>query len=156
VVDFPMFEKGDDGLPTPCHHPFTSPHPDDLPYLESDPFRVRSLAYDMVLNGIEIGGGSIRIHSQELQSRVFRLLGIDEAHAREKFGFLLDALRFGPPPHGGIAFGFDRLIMLMRREPNIREVMAFPKNNRAQAVMEGAPSAVEEAQLKELGLRIRG
>ncbi|MFB3787034.1 MAG: aspartate--tRNA ligase [bacterium] len=156
VVDFPMFEKGDDGLPTPCHHPFTSPHPDDLPYLESDPFRVRSLAYDMVLNGIEIGGGSIRIHSQELQSRVFRLLGIDEVHAQEKFGFLLDALRFGPPPHGGIAFGFDRLIMLMRREPNIREVMAFPKNNRAQAVMEGAPSAVEETQLRELGLRIRG
>ncbi len=155
VVDFPMFEKDENGLPTPCHHPFTSPNPEDLPYLESDPFRVRSLAYDMVLNGVELGGGSIRIHNRETQSRVFKVLGIDEASAQEKFGFLLDALRFGPPPHGGIAFGFDRLIMLMRHEPNIREVMAFPKNNRAQAVMENAPSAVDEAQLRELGLRVR-
>lgn len=155
VVDFPMFEKDDQGNPTPLHHPFTSPYLDDLPMLESEPLKMRSLSYDMVLNGIEIGGGSIRIHRRDVQSRVFQVLGIDEQKAMEKFGFLMDAFRYGAPPHGGIAFGFDRLIMLMLREPNIREVIAFPKNQRAVAVMEGAPSGVEEEQLKELGLRIR-
>jgi aspartyl-tRNA synthetase len=155
VVDFPMFEKDDQGNPTPLHHPFTSPYIDDLDLLETDPLKVRSLSYDMVLNGIEIGGGSIRIHRRDVQGRVFGVLGIDEQKAMEKFGFLMDAFRFGAPPHGGLAFGFDRLIMLMLREPNIREVIAFPKNQRAVAVMECAPSGVEEDQLKELGLRVR-
>ncbi|MGC9326437.1 MAG: aspartate--tRNA ligase, partial [Candidatus Hinthialibacter sp.] len=155
VVDFPMFEKDDMGKPTPLHHPFTSPYTEDLDLLESDPFKIRSLAYDVVLNGIEIGGGSIRIHQRDVQSRIFKALGIDEQNAQEKFGFLLDAFRYGAPPHGGIAFGFDRLIMLMLREPNIREVIAFPKNQRAQAVMENAPSSVDEEQLRELGLRLR-
>ncbi|MBN2328753.1 MAG: aspartate--tRNA ligase [Candidatus Omnitrophica bacterium] len=155
VVDFPMFEKDDEGNPTPLHHPFTSPCTEDLDLLESDPLKIRSLAYDMVLNGIEIGGGSIRIHRRDVQSRVFKTLGIDEQKAQEKFGFLLDAFRYGAPPHGGIAFGFDRLIMLMLREPNIREVIAFPKNQRAQAVLESAPSRVDEEQLRELGLRLR-
>lgn len=155
VVDFPLFDKDDDGNPTPCHHPFTSPHPDDIDFFESDPFRIRARAYDMILNGIELGGGSIRIHRRDVQQRMFNALGIDEEQAQAKFGFLLDALRFGAPPHGGIAFGFDRLIMLMLRLSNIREVMAFPKNQRAQAVMEGAPSSVEEIQLRELGIRLR-
>lgn len=155
VVDFPMFEKDDEGRPTPCHHPFTSPAPEDLHLLESDPLKVKSLSYDMILNGIELGGGSIRIHRRDLQNRVFRAIGIDETHAQDRFGFLLDAFRYGAPPHGGLAFGFDRLVMLMLREPNIREVIAFPKNQRAQAVMEGAPSPVDPEQLKELGLRIR-
>lgn len=155
VVDFPLFEKDDDGNPTPCHHPFTAPRPDDLEHFEGDPFQIRAQAYDMVLNGIELGGGSIRIHRKDVQQRMFNALGIDETLAQEKFGYLLDALRYGAPPHGGIAFGFDRLIMLMMRLNNIREVMAFPKNQRAQAVMEGAPSAVDENQVKELGLRLK-
>jgi aspartyl-tRNA synthetase len=156
VVDWPMFEKDENGNPTPSHHPFTSPHPDDLDKLETDPFAVRSLAYDMVLNGIELGGGSIRIHRRDVQQRMFNVLGIDEQAAQEKFGFLLDAFRFGAPPHGGIAFGFDRLVMLLLRLPNIREVIAYPKNQRAQAVMEGAPSAVDQSQLRDLGIRMRG
>ncbi|MEW6235782.1 MAG: aspartate--tRNA ligase [Candidatus Omnitrophota bacterium] len=156
IVDWPLFEKDDNGNPTPCHHPFTSPRLEDIDKFETDPFAMRALAYDMVLNGIEIGGGSVRIHRRDVQSRMFRTLGIGEELAQQRFGFLLDAFRFGAPPHGGIAFGFDRLIMLMLREPNIREVIVFPKNQRAQAVMEGAPSSVEMEQLKELGIRLRG
>jgi aspartyl-tRNA synthetase len=155
VVDFPMFDKDDDGKPTPCHHPFTSPCPEDMDLLETDPLKVKSLAYDMVLNGIEVGGGSIRIHRRDVQHRVFKAIGIDEEVAQNKFGFLLDAFRYGAPPHGGLAFGFDRLVMLMLREPNIREVIAFPKNQRAQAVMESAPSEVDSTQIRDLGLRIR-
>ncbi len=155
VVDFPMFENDDQGNPTPLHHPFTSPYIEDLDLLETDPLKIRSMAYDMVLNGIEIGGGSIRIHQRDVQSRVFRVLGINEEQAKEKFGFLLDALKFGAPPHGGLAFGFDRMIMLMLKEPNIREVIAFPKNQRAQAVMEGAPSSVDPDQVRDLGLRLK-
>jgi len=155
VVDFPMFENDDQGNPTPLHHPFTSPYIEDLDMLETDPLKVRSLSYDMVLNGIEIGGGSIRIHQQDVQSRVFSVLGIDKEQAQEKFGFLLDALKFGAPPHGGLAFGFDRMLMLMLQEPNIREVIAFPKNQRAQAVMEGAPSDVDPDQVRDLGLRLK-
>ncbi len=155
VVEWPLFEKDDQGNPTPSHHPFTSPHPDDLDKLETDPLAVHALAYDLVLNGIEIGGGSIRIHRRDVQSRLFRVLGIGEEEAQSKFGFLLDAFRYGAPPHGGLAFGFDRLIMLLLGAQNIREVIAFPKNQRAQAVMEGAPSAVDKDQLKEAGIRLR-
>ncbi|RJP31138.1 MAG: aspartate--tRNA ligase [Candidatus Omnitrophota bacterium] len=153
IVDWPLFEKDDNGNPTPSHHPFTSPTPDTLDFLETDPFRVRAQAYDLVLNGIEIGGGSIRIHRRDVQSRMFKTLGLTEEKAQERFGFLLDAFRYGAPPHGGIAFGYDRLIMLMLGLPNIREVIVFPKNQRAQAVMEGAPSEVDEEQLRELGIR---
>lgn len=155
VVDFPLYDKDDDGNPTPSHHPFTHPHPDDMDLFGKEPFKIRSLAYDLILNGIELGGGSIRIHRRDIQYKMFNELGIDEEKAQEKFGFLLDAFRYGAPPHGGIAFGFDRMIMLMRRLDNIREVMAFPKNQRAQAVMEDAPSAVDPEQLKELGLRLK-
>ena len=155
LVDWPLFDKDDNGNPTPCHHPFTSPHPDDIDKFGSDPFAIRALAYDLVLNGTEVGGGSIRIHRRDLQYKMFKEIGIDEETAVRRFGFLLDAFRFGAPPHGGIAFGLDRLIMLMLNQPNIREVIAFPKNQRAMAVMEGAPSSVEEDQLKELNIRIR-
>ena len=155
IVDWPLFEKDDAGRPTPAHHPFTSPRPEDMDLFETDPFRMHAQAYDLVLNGTEVGGGSIRIHRRDVQSRMFRAIGIDEQKAQERFGFLLDAFRYGAPPHGGIAFGFDRLVMLMLRAPNIREVIAFPKNQRAQAVMESAPSAVEPEQLRELGIKIR-
>jgi aspartyl-tRNA synthetase len=155
VVDFPLFEADDAGRPTPCHHPFTSPHPDDLQYLESDPFRVRSLAYDIVLNGNEIGGGSVRIHRTDTQQRVFRAINIDEATAQERFGFLLDNLCYGAPPHAGIAFGFDRLVMLMSGAASIRDVIAFPKTQRGTALCEGAPTVVDGAQLRELGIRLR-
>ena len=155
LVDWPLFDKDDNGNPTPCHHPFTSPHPDDIDKFGTNPFAIRALAYDLVLNGTEVGGGSIRIHRRDLQYKMFKEIGIDEETAIRRFGFLLDAFRFGAPPHGGIAFGLDRLIMLMLNQPNIREVIAFPKNQRAMAVMEGAPSSVEEDQLKELNIRIR-
>ncbi|MBD3266820.1 Asp-tRNA(Asn)/Glu-tRNA(Gln) amidotransferase GatCAB subunit C, partial [bacterium] len=155
VVDWPMFEKDDDGNPTPSHHPFTAPHPDDLDKFGVDPFAIRAQAYDLILNGIELGGGSIRIHQRDVQYKMFDQLGIDKDAAQEKFGFLLDAFRYGAPPHGGIAFGYDRMIMLMLDAPNIREVIAFPKNQRAQAVMESAPSGIDPEQLKELGLRLK-
>ncbi len=155
IVDWPLFEKDEDGNPAPCHHPFTSPRPEDLDLFETEPFKMRAMAYDLVLNGIEIGGGSIRIHRREIQNRMFRALGIDEEKAQERFGFLLDAFRYGAPPHGGIAFGYDRLVMLLIGAPNIREVIVFPKNQRAQAVMEGAPSSIDEDQLRDLGLRLR-
>lgn len=155
VVDFPMFLKDENGRPTPSHHPFTSPHPDDLDKLESDPLNVRSLAYDMVLNGNEIGGGSIRIHDPAVQRRVFTAIGIEEEEAQERFGFLLEAFKYGAPPHGGIAFGVDRLIMLLTETENIRDVIAFPKTQRATSLMEGSPSTVSEEQLRELNIRLR-
>jgi aspartyl-tRNA synthetase len=135
------------------HHPFTSPSPQCLAYLEEKPLEVTSDSYDMVLNGIELGGGSIRIHDAELQDRVFRLLGMKPEEAREKFGFLLEAFRFGPPPHGGIAYGLDRMVMLMAGRDSIRDVIAFPKTQSGADLMSGAPDAIHPDQLKELRLR---
>jgi aspartyl-tRNA synthetase len=156
VVDFPMFEWDADGRRwAAMHHPFTSPQTDDPAQLQSDPGGALARAYDMVLNGSEIGGGSVRIFRQEMQSVVFGLLGIGPAEARNKFGFLLDALRFGAPPHGGIAFGLDRLAMLMAGADSIREVIAFPKTQTAADLMTDAPTEVGEAQLRELHIRVR-
>ncbi|MGB5735757.1 MAG: aspartate--tRNA ligase [Thiohalocapsa sp.] len=156
VVDFPMFEHdAHTDRWVALHHPFTAPKDDQLELLESDPGHCESRAYDLVLNGTEVGGGSIRIHREEVQRRIFRLLKISDADADERFGFLLNALKFGCPPHGGIAFGLDRLVMLMTGSASIRDVMAFPKTQTASCLLTDAPSAVDEAQLKELALRIR-
>jgi aspartyl-tRNA synthetase len=156
VVDFPMFEWDEHhDRWNPLHHPFTAPKEEQLDLLESDPGNCHSRAYDMVLNGSEIGGGSIRIHRPEVQQRVFRLLDISEQEAEEKFGFLLTALKYGCPPHGGMAFGLDRLVMLMAGAQSIREVMAFPKTQTAACLLTSAPSEVGIEQLRELSLRIR-
>ena len=156
VVDFPMFEHDPHtGRWVALHHPFTAPKEDQLDRLESDPGGVESRAYDLVLNGTEVGGGSIRIHLEEVQRRVFRLLKITDEEADVRFGFLLKALKYGCPPHGGIAFGLDRLVMLMTGSQSIRDVMAFPKTQTASCLLTDAPSAVDEAQLQELALRIR-
>lgn len=154
VVDFPMFEENDDGSFTALHHPFTAPKctPEEL---EANPATALSRAYDMVLNGTELGGGSIRIHRKEMQQSVFRLLGISEAEQEEKFGFLLDALKYGAPPHGGLAFGLDRLVMLMTGAQSIREVIAFPKTQSAACVMTQAPGLVDAKALRELHIRLR-
>jgi len=154
VVDFPMFEENSDASLAALHHPFTAPlcTPDEL---KANPADQLSRAYDMVLNGTELGGGSIRIHDQQMQEAVFDVLGISEAEQQEKFGFLLDALKFGAPPHGGLAFGLDRLMMLMTGAKSIREVIAFPKTQSAACVMTDAPGEVSQAQLKELNLRLR-
>jgi aspartyl-tRNA synthetase len=154
VVDFPMFEENDDGSFSALHHPFTAPKcsPEEL---EANPATALSRAYDMVLNGTELGGGSIRIHRKEMQQAVFRLLGIDEAEQEEKFGFLLDALKYGAPPHGGLAFGLDRLVMLMTGAQSIREVIAFPKTQSAACVMTQAPGLVDAKALRELHIRLR-
>jgi len=155
VVDFPMFEEGDDNRWYALHHPFTAPMDQDLHLLASDPGTVRSKAYDMVLNGSEVGGGSIRIHRPETQQQVFGLLGIGEEEAQEKFGFLLNALKYGCPPHGGLAFGLDRLVMLMTGASSIRDVMAFPKTQTAACPLTSAPSEVDPAQLRELSIRVK-
>jgi len=155
VVDFPMFEKDpDSGRLNALHHPFTSPSC-SVEELKADPANALSRAYDMILNGSEVGGGSVRIHDSEMQATVFKLLGISDEEAADKFGFLLDALAYGCPPHGGIAFGLDRLVMLMANANSIREVMAFPKTQSANCLLTDAPSSVSEDQLKELSLRIR-
>ncbi|MES9937908.1 MAG: aspartate--tRNA ligase [Sedimenticola sp.] len=156
VVDFPMFEwDSQTDRWNSLHHPFTSPKEEHLDILESDPENCHSRAYDMVLNGTELGGGSVRIHRREVQERVFSLLGIGEEEAREKFGFLLDALKYGCPPHAGLAFGLDRLVMLMSGATSIREVMAFPKTQTAACLLTNAPSDANPAQLRELSLRVR-
>ncbi|MDH5358378.1 MAG: aspartate--tRNA ligase [Gammaproteobacteria bacterium] len=156
VVAFPMFEwdeKSDRW--TALHHPFTAPRESDLELLETDPGKCLSRAYDMVLNGTELGGGSMRIHRADIQSKVFELLGIDKQEADDKFGFLLEALKFGCPPHGGLAFGLDRLAMLMTGSASIRDVMAFPKTQSASCLLTNAPSSVSDVQLKELNIRLR-
>lgn len=155
VVDFPLFDYNEDlQRYEALHHPFTSPHPDDLPILEEKPLEVKARAYDLVLNGVELGGGSIRIHAPEVQKRVFRLLGIEDESAYAKFGFLLDALKYGAPPHGGIALGVDRMVTLLLQLDDIREVIAFPKTQKATCLMTNAPSEVDLQQLKELGIRL--
>ena len=155
VKDFPLLEYDEDaGRLTAMHHPFTSPREEDLHLLETEPLKVRSRAYDLVLNGIEIGGGSIRIHRPDVQKRLFKALSIGEEEAEEKFGFLLNALDYGAPPHGGIAFGLDRLVMLMGKRQSIRDVIAFPKTQRAQCLMTSAPSKAAMEQLAELYLRL--
>ncbi|HKG23053.1 MAG TPA: aspartate--tRNA ligase [Blastocatellia bacterium] len=155
VTDFPMFEyHEEDGRFYAMHHPFTSPREEDFHLLDTDPGKVRAKAYDLVLNGIELGSGSIRIHSREMQRRIFEVLGLSDEEARSKFGFLLDALEYGTPPHGGIAFGFDRLVMLLAREKSIREVMAFPKTASATDLMTDSPGPVSPEQLRDLHIRI--
>ncbi|HEU4622779.1 MAG TPA: aspartate--tRNA ligase [Burkholderiaceae bacterium] len=156
VVDFPMFEYDEDEQRyTAAHHPFTSPKDGHEDWLEADPARCKAKAYDMVLNGWELGGGSVRIHREDVQSKVFRALKIGPEEAQLKFGFLLDALQYGAPPHGGIAFGLDRLVTLMTAAESIRDVIAFPKTQRAQCLLTQAPSAVDEKQLRELHIRLR-
>ena len=155
VVDFPMFVGvSEDGRPKPAHHPFTRPHDDDIDKLESDPMHVRSRAYDLVLNGWELGSGSIRIHEPELQQRVFNVLGIDEEEANRRFGFFLTPFKYGAPPHGGFAFGMERLTAILAGEENIREIIAFPKTQSGTDPMTGAPTPVDERQLRDLGLRV--
>jgi len=156
VIDFPMFEYDEEaGRYTAAHHPFTSPKDGHEDYLATEPGKACAKAYDMVLNGWEIGGGSVRIHREEVQSKVFRALKIDAIEAREKFGFLLDALQYGAPPHGGIAFGLDRIVTMMTGADSIRDVIAFPKTQRAQCLLTQAPSSVDEKQLRELHIRLR-
>jgi aspartyl-tRNA synthetase len=155
VTQFPLVEwDAQDKRYVACHHPFTSPLEKDLETMEADPVSVKARAYDLVLNGNEIAGGSIRIHQRSVQERMFKMLGISDEEAEEKFGFLLNAFRYGAPPHGGIAFGYDRLVALMAGREFIRDVIAFPKTNTASSIMDGAPSVVDPAQLRELGLRI--
>ncbi|MDS0524412.1 aspartate--tRNA ligase [Clostridium sp. SHJSY1] len=155
VTEFPLFEYSEEEERyTACHHPFTAPMDEDLGMIETDPGKVRSKAYDLVLNGEELGGGSIRIHNMDLQERMFKALGFTEEEAWERFGFLLEAFKFGPPPHGGLAFGLDRMIMFLAGTDNIKDVIAFPKNQNAYCYLSEAPNIADEKQLSELGIKI--
>ena len=154
VVDFPMFEESGDGTPTPAHHPFTMPYAEDLPLLATDPLAVRSQAYDLVLNGWELGSGSVRIHQRDTQERVFAALGIEPEEAETRFGFLLGAFRYGAPPHAGFAFGVDRLAAILAGEENIREVIAYPKTQSGADLLTGAPTPLPADALAELGIRV--
>jgi aspartyl-tRNA synthetase len=155
VTDFPMFERDHEtGALAAVHHPFTAPLPEDVPLLSSAPWKARAQAYDLVLNGTELGGGSVRISDPTVQSTIFSLLGIDEATAKARFGFLLEGLRAGAPPHGGIAFGFDRITMLLAGAPSLRDVIAFPKTTAARALFEGAPSSVPADDLHDLHIQL--
>jgi aspartyl-tRNA synthetase len=157
VTDFPLFDKDPvTGYLASVHHPFTAPHPDDLGLLDTSPERARAVAYDVVLNGTELGGGSIRIADPAIQGTMFRLLGIDDEAAQARFGFLLEGLRAGAPPHGGIALGFDRITMQLANAGSLRDVIAFPKTTAARALFEGAPSPVPEEDLEELHIRTEG
>jgi aspartyl-tRNA synthetase len=156
IRDFPLFKYNTEEKRWESeHHPFTAPHKDDLALLEKTPERVRARSYDLVLNGVELGSGSIRIHDQELQEKIFKIIGINKEQAHKRFGFLLEAFQFGAPPHGGFAFGIDRLLAILAQEVSIREVIAFPKTQKAFCPLTEAPSAVDEQQLKELGLSVK-
>ena len=155
VTDFPLFEYNEeDQRYYAMHHPFTHPADEDIERLLTDPGSVKAKAYDIVLNGVEVGGGSIRIHERDLQKKMFEALGLSDEEAAEKFGFLLEAFRYGAPPHGGLAYGFDRLVMLMLGESSIREVIAFPKNQNAQCLMSEAPGDISPEQLEELSIQV--
>ncbi len=156
VVDFPLLEWDEDAKRFfAMHHPFTSPKPEDIELLKSDPAKVRANAYDLVINGVEIGGGSVRIHDSNLQQLMFKTLGFTDDDAKKQFGFLMNAFKYGAPPHAGIAFGFDRWTAMMGGSESIRDYIAFPKNNSARDVMIDSPSPVTEAQLRELSLMVR-
>lgn len=156
VVDFPLFEEdAEKGGLSAVHHPFTSPREEDINLLDTDPLKVKAKAYDLVLNGVELGGGSIRIHDRNLQKKMFSCLGINEEEAQNKFGFLLEAFKYGTPPHGGIAYGLDRIAMLLTGEKSIREMIAFPKNQAAQCLVSGAPAEADESQLEELAIVLK-
>jgi aspartyl-tRNA synthetase len=155
VYDFPMLEWNEEFHRwSAMHHPFTSPKPEDISLLDSAPQDVRANAYDMVINGVEVGGGSIRIHNKELQQKIFSVLGFSAEEAQNQFGFLMNAFEFGAPPHGGIAYGFDRLCALFGGSDGIRDYIAFPKNNAGRDTMIDSPSKISEAQLKELGIKL--
>ena len=156
VTEFPEFEYSEEqGRYVAMHHPFTMPMEEDIPYLSSDPARVRARAYDIVLNGTEIGGGSIRIHQDDVQETMFEALGFTKEQANDQFGFLIDAFKYGVPPHAGLAYGLDRLIMLMAKQDSIRDVIAFPKVKDASCMLTEAPGIVDEKQLEELGIEIK-
>ena len=155
ITEFPLLEWNEDlNRYQAMHHPFTMPMEEDLPYIDSDPGRVRAKAYDIVLNGTEIGGGSVRIHQNDIQEKMFEALGFTMEAAYEQFGFLLNAFKYGVPPHAGLAYGLDRLIMLMAKEDSIRDVIAFPKIKDASCLMSEAPNTVDAKQLEELGIEL--